>query len=232
MLVAGTLDTKGEELRYIRDLIRAAGLPVRMVDPSTSGAHSGAEIPAHQIAAWHPRGAAGVFTGDRGAAVAGMTEAFARWIVRQDGIAGIISAAGSGGALDRVNFGAPDTVPARCAGRTVYPHNPQVTLMRTTPDECAAMGRWIAERLNRMEGPVRFLLPDKRVSALDAPVQPFNDPKARETLFAALESHTRQTVTRRLQRIPHHINDAGSAAALVSAFHDLHGTARKLARKP
>ena len=71
--MAGTLDTKGAELRYMRDLIRAAGLPVRMVDLSTSGGHSGAEIPAHQIAAFHPRGAAGVFTGDRGQSVAGMT---------------------------------------------------------------------------------------------------------------------------------------------------------------
>ena len=57
----------------MRDLIRAAGLPVRMVDLSTSGKHSGADIPAHQVAAFHPRGAAGVFTGDRGQSVAGMT---------------------------------------------------------------------------------------------------------------------------------------------------------------
>jgi ABC-type branched-subunit amino acid transport system ATPase component len=76
VLVVGTMDTKGEELRYMRDLVRTAGLPVRMVDLSTSGGHSGAEIPAHQIAAFHPRGASGVFTGDRGQSVAGMTEAF------------------------------------------------------------------------------------------------------------------------------------------------------------
>ena len=97
VIVAGTLDTKGAELRYMRDIIRAAGLPVRMADLSTSGGHSGAEIPAHQIAAFHPRGASGVFTGDRGQSVAGMTEAFTRWIARQQGIAGIIAAGGSGG---------------------------------------------------------------------------------------------------------------------------------------
>ena len=97
VLVAGTLDTKGDELRYMRDLIRAAGLPVRMVDLSTTGGHSGAEIPAHQVAAFHPRGAAGVFTGDRGQSVAGMTEAFRRWMLRQSGIAGVLSAGGSGG---------------------------------------------------------------------------------------------------------------------------------------
>jgi uncharacterized protein (UPF0261 family)/ABC-type branched-subunit amino acid transport system ATPase component len=97
VLVAGTLDTKAVELRYIRDLLRAEGVAVRMVDLSTSGKHSSAEIPPHQIAAYHPRGAAGVFTNDRGTAVAGMTLAFERWIRRQSGIAGIISAGGSGG---------------------------------------------------------------------------------------------------------------------------------------
>jgi ABC-type branched-subunit amino acid transport system ATPase component len=66
VLVAGTLDTKGVELRYVRDLLKADGVAVRIVDLSTSGKHSGAEIPPHQIAAYHPRGAAGVFTNDRG----------------------------------------------------------------------------------------------------------------------------------------------------------------------
>ena len=83
-----------------------------------------------------------------------------------------------------VNFGAPDTVPERYRGRLLYQHNPQVTLMRTTPDENDAMGRWIGERLNLMEGPVRFLLPEGGVSALDAPGQPFHDPAADAALFA------------------------------------------------
>jgi hypothetical protein len=97
VLVVGTLDTKGVELRFMRDILRDAGVPVRLVDLSTSGAQTGADVPAHQVAAFHPRGAAGVLTGDRGTAVAGMTEAFARWLARQEGIAGIVSAAGSGG---------------------------------------------------------------------------------------------------------------------------------------
>ena len=97
VLVAGTLDTKGSELRYIRDVLKAEGLPVRLVDLSTSGKQSGAEIPPHQVAAYHPRGAAGVFTNDRGTSVAGMTLAFERWMQRQTGVAGIISAGGSGG---------------------------------------------------------------------------------------------------------------------------------------
>jgi uncharacterized protein (UPF0261 family)/ABC-type branched-subunit amino acid transport system ATPase component len=396
VLIAGTLDTKGDELRYMRDLIRAAGLPVRMADLSTSGRHSGAEIPAHQIAAFHPRGSAGVFTGDRGGSVAGMTVAFQRWMTRQEGIAGVLSAGGSGGtamvapamralpvgvpklivstvasgevskyvgpadimmmhsvadvqglnaitrevlanaaqamagmvtarrsaparraerpavgltmfgvttacvtriaaalegerdclvfhatgiggrsmeklidsgridavidvttteicdmmmggvfpatedrfgaiirrrlpyvgsvgAMDMVNFGPPETVPEKYRGRLFYEHNPQVTLMRTTPEESAEMGRWIGGRLNEMEGQVRFFLPEGGVSALDAPGKPFDDPKARQALFGALEAAVRQTPQRRLIRLPRNINDPEFADALVAAFRELHG---------
>ncbi|WP_306119061.1 MULTISPECIES: ABC transporter permease [unclassified Roseitalea] len=398
VLVAGTLDTKGAELRHMRDVIRAAGLPVRMVDLSTTGGHSGAEVPAHQVAAFHPRGAAGVFTGDRGQSVAGMTLAFARWIARQQGIAGIVSAGGSGGtaivapamralpvgvpklivstvasgevskyvgpadimmmhsvadvqglnaiteevlgnaanamigmvtarrdapprrqgkpavgltmfgvttpavqqitaqlqndydclvfhatgiggqsmeklvdsgkvigvidlttteicdmlvggvfpatedrfgaiirtrmpyigsvgALDMVNFAAPDTVPETFAGRTFYEHNPQITLMRTTAQENAEIGRWIGNRLNEMEGQVRFFLPEGGVSALDAPGQPFHDKAADAALFEALEATVRQTTTRQLIRVPQHINDPEFAAAIIAAFRSLHGGA-------
>lgn len=404
VLVAGTLDTKGAELRFLRDQIRAAGIPVRLVDLSTSGAHSGAEIPANQIAAFHPRGSAGVFTGDRGQSVAGMTLAFSRWIERQQGIGGIISAAGSGGtamvapamralpigvpklivstvasgevgkyvgpsditmmhsvadvqglnsiteevlgnaaqamigmvkarrgakpkapgkpavgltmfgvttpsvqqivglldddydclvfhatgiggqsmeklidsgkvsgvidittteicdmmmggvfpatndrfgavirtrmpyigsvgALDMVNFAAPETVPEKYRSRTFYPHNPQVTLMRTTAEECTAMGRWIGERLNQMEGQVRFFLPEAGVSALDAPGQAFHDPVARKALFSALEATVRQTSNRQLIRLPNHINDPEFAAAVVAAFRALHGGGRPARRR-
>jgi uncharacterized protein (UPF0261 family)/ABC-type branched-subunit amino acid transport system ATPase component len=404
VLVAGTLDTKGDELRYMRDIIREAGLPVRLVDLSTTGGHSGADVPAHQVAAFHPRGAAGVFTGDRGAAVAGMTEAFERWLARQGGVAGILSAGGSGGtaivapamralpigvpklivstvasgevrqyvgtadltmmhsvadvqglntitedvlgnaahamvgmvrarraerrrgpgrpavvvsmfgvttpcvqqlmgalrqewdclvfhatgtggqamerliddrrvagvidvtttevadmmmggvfgctedrfgavirtrmpyvgsvgALDMVNFGAPETVPERYRGRSFYQHNPQVTLMRTTPEECARMGSWIAERLNLMEGPVRFFLPEGGVSSLDAPGGAFFDPAARTALFRAIESTLRPGPNRRLIRLPHNINDPAFAAAVAEEFRRLHGAQRSPRRK-
>src|SRR5206468_9436279 len=85
---------------------------------------------------------------------------------------------GSVGALDMVNFGAPDTVPERYRQRKFHVHNPQVTLMRTTPEENERIGKWIGEKLNRMDGPVRFFLPEAGVSALDAPGQPFWDPEA------------------------------------------------------
>ncbi|MEM9222537.1 MAG: ABC transporter permease [Pseudomonadota bacterium] len=395
VVVAGTLDTKGVELRYMRDIIRSHGLAVRLADLSTSGHHSGAEIPAHQIAAFHPRGASAVFTSDRGESVAGMTLAFERWIARQSGISGIIGAGGSGGtamlapamrrlpvgvpkllvstvasghvrqyvgasdmtimhsvadvqglnritrrvlanaanalagmvaaqgqmveaaglpalaitmfgvttpavqqitaalhksydclvfhatgiggqamealvdgalvdgvidlttteicdmmmggvfpatedrfgaiirtkmpyvgscgALDMVNFGAPETVPDYYRGRTLYHHNPQITLMRTTPEENAKMGEWIGERLNQMDGPVRFLIPEGGVSALDAPGAAFHDPAANTALFDALTRTVRQTANRQLIRRPENINDPSFASAVVDAFRGLHG---------
>jgi uncharacterized protein (UPF0261 family) len=130
---------------------------------------------------------------------------------------------GACGALDMVNFAARDTVPQQYRGRTLYEHNPQVTLMRTTAEECERIGRWIGERLNRMDAPVRFFLPEGGVSALDRPGQPFHDPQADAALFAALEQTVRQTSARRLVRVPHNVNDPAFAAAVVEAFHALHG---------
>jgi len=130
---------------------------------------------------------------------------------------------GSCGALDMVNFGPSDTVPARYQGRTLYQHNPQVTLMRTTVEENERMGQWIGERLNMMEAPVRFFLPEGGVSELDAPGKPFHSPEANAALFAALERTVRQNGTRQLVRVPLHINDPQFSAGVVQAFRALHG---------
>ncbi len=402
VVVAGTLDTKGEEIRFLRDLLKERGIRTRLVDLSTSGKPSAADVPPTEIALNHRHGASGVFTGDRGRSVAGMGEAFEAWIRRQRGVAGIISAGGSGGtsiatramralplgvpkvmistvasgdvrsyvgpcdimmmysitdvqglnaisrqvlgngaqamagmveaqlaqekqgkrrnlrpelptvgltmfgvttpcvqqitallngdydclvfhatgvggqsmeklvdagmltgvidvttteicdmmmggilpatedrfgaiirarvpyvgscgALDMVNFGPRNTVPAHYENRLLYEHNPQVTLMRTTPEENERMGAWIGERLNRMEGPVRFFLPAGGVSALDAPGGAFFNPEADAALFTALERTVRQTTARQLIRVPHHINDPKFADAVVQAFRSLHG---------
>ena len=138
---------------------------------------------------------------------------------------------GSVGALDMVNFGPTDTVPAAYKGRLLHAHNPQVTLMRTTAAENDRIGRWIGERLNRMDGPVRFFLPELGVSALDAPGQAFHDPQADAALFAALERTVRQTASRQLIRVRRHINDPEFSAAVVAAFRALHGqSARAPAR--
>jgi len=125
---------------------------------------------------------------------------------------------GSCGALDMVNFGGMDTIPERYQGRKFYPHNPQVTLMRTTVEENAAQGEWIAAKLNQCVGPVRFLIPEGGVSALDAPGQAFWDPEADAALFAALEAKLVQTPQRRLVRVPCHINDPLFAKTAVDHF--------------
>jgi uncharacterized protein (UPF0261 family) len=130
---------------------------------------------------------------------------------------------GSCGALDMVNFGPMESVPERYRGRTLHVHNPTVTLMRTTPEENARIGRWIGERLNLMDGPVRFFLPEGGVSALDAPGRPFSDPNADAELFRALEATVRQTGSRRLIHMPEHINDPRFSAEIVAEFRRLFG---------
>jgi uncharacterized protein (UPF0261 family) len=132
---------------------------------------------------------------------------------------------GSCGALDMVNFGPMATVPERYRGRNLYEHNPQVTLMRTTAEENERMGRWIGERLNRMDGPVRFLIPEGGVSLLDQPGRPFHDPAADAALFRALDTTVRQTPRRRLIRLPHNVNDPEFAEALVKNFLEIVGMA-------
>jgi ABC-type branched-subunit amino acid transport system ATPase component len=98
VIVAGTLDTKGVELRFIRDLIVASGLRTRLVDVSTSGKPATCDVTAQEVALNYGRGGSSVFGRDRGASVGAMAEAFETWIKRQGDIAGIISAGGSGGA--------------------------------------------------------------------------------------------------------------------------------------
>ncbi|MER8694442.1 ABC transporter permease [Mesorhizobium opportunistum] len=396
VLVAGTFDTKGKELRFVADRLKALGLPVRTVDLSTSGKPTSADVPAMQVAGMHPRGSSAVFTNDRGGSVSAMAEAFARWIEREPRIGGVISAGGSGGttlatsgmrvlpvgipklmvstvaagdvakyvggadimmfhsvadvqglnsiteqvlsnaahamagmvaqlpnaeaweakrklarpavgitmfgvttplvqavtkrleadydclvfhatgiggramenlgdsrllsafldltttevadmivggvfpatedrfgaairtglpyvgstgALDMVNFGPRDSVPEKFKSRKFVIHNPNVTLMRTTRDENRAFGEWIGARLNAMNGPVRFLLPEGGVSMLDAPGQPFHDPEADNALFEAIEKTVRQTPLRHVERVRANINDTPFVDAAVAAFH-------------
>ncbi len=126
---------------------------------------------------------------------------------------------GSVGALDMVNFGPRDTVPERFRNRKFVIHNPNVTLMRTTRDENRAFGEWIGSRLNEMNGPVRFLLPEGGVSMLDVPGQPFHDPEADNALFEAIEKTVRVTPSRHVERVRANINDDAFVSALVTAFH-------------
>ena len=390
--VAGTFDTKGRELFFIRQCLERRGLRVVTVDLSTSGKPSTASVHPREVARHHPDGEAAVFTGDRGSAVAGMAVAFEHFVRSRRDLGGLISAGGSGGttlatqamralpvglpkmmvstmasgdtrpyvgpsdicmmysitdvqginriseqvltnaahalagmiahppvvssdikpalgltmfgvttpcvqavtkalaadydclvfhatgvggqsmekladsgllagaidvstteiadeiaggvlsagptrldvfarralpyvgscgALDMVNFGAWDTVPERFKGRRLYKHNPTITLMRTTADECRAIGEFIAAKLNAMQGPVRFLIPEGGVSAIDKPGQPFFDPDADRALFAAIEQNFRPAANRKLQRLPLHLNDEAFADALVAAWREV-----------
>ena len=97
---------------------------------------------------------------------------------------------------------------------------PQVTLMRTTPEENDAIGPWIVERLNRMEGPVRFLLPLRAFRPLMRG-QPFHDPEADAALFAAIRASWVAARNRKLIEVDAHINDPAFAEAAVAAFRDI-----------
>ncbi len=395
--VAGTFDTKGRELMFIRSCLDKLGVRAVTVDLSTSRRPSPADVGPGEVARFHPKGMHAVFTGDRGTAVRAMSEAFERFIVTRRDLAGLISAGGSGatslatpamqrlpvgvpkvmvstvasgdvkrfvgpsdicmmysvtdvaginriseqvlsnaahalagmiawslsagrsasrretkpalgltmfgvttpcvqavtklledtydclvfhatgtggqsmeklvdsrllagvidvsttevadllmggvfsagddrfgsiirtqipyvascGALDMVNFGPIDTVPEHYKHRNLYQHNPAVTLMRTTPEENARIGKWIADRLNQCEGPVRFLIPEGGVSLYDQPGRQFHDPEADAALFKSISENLRETGSRRLIRLPYNINDPPFALALVESFREV-----------
>lgn len=123
------------------------------------------------------------------------------------------------GALDMVNFGPPDTVPAKFAGRRFYQHNPQVTLMRTTAEEGRRLGQILAEKLSAAPGNVEVFLPEKGVSALDREGQPFRDPDADAALFAALREHLDGRVP--VHPMDVHINDEAFALAMASRLDEM-----------
>lgn len=120
------------------------------------------------------------------------------------------------GCLDMVNFHGPETVPAKFQGRTFYQHNPQVTLMRTTPEECAALGRIVAEKVNLSKGPVTVLLPRKAISVISAPGQKFHDPIADRILFDSIKTWLRKDIP--VIEMDCVINDAAFAEACASAL--------------
>jgi len=129
---------------------------------------------------------------------------------------------GSLGACDMINFWAPATVPPQHRGRQLYHHNANITLMRTTPEECRAIGTWIGHKVNACEGEVRFLIPEGGVSALDIEGGAFWDPAADAALFLALADSVHWTENRKLIRVPNHINDPAFADAAAAAFLDIH----------
>jgi len=105
------------------------------------------------------------------------------------------------GCLDMVNFGEPSSVPERYAARNFYQHNPQVTLMRTTPDECDQLGKNLAEKTNAYTAPTAILLPLKAISVISAAGQPFHNDAADKALFGAIKSNSTHPVIEMEQEI-------------------------------
>jgi len=115
------------------------------------------------------------------------------------------------GCLDMVNFGPPETIPEKYAGRKFYVHNPQVTLMRTTAEECERLGRMLAERINASTGPVTVLLPLRGISMISSFGGPFHDAEAEAILFTTLCNGLRKGV--RVRDLDCEINSVEFAAA-------------------
>jgi uncharacterized protein (UPF0261 family) len=120
------------------------------------------------------------------------------------------------GALDMVNFGARDTVPPQFADRNLYVHNPSVTLMRTTREECAELGRRIAAKLSAATGPTVLFVPRSGVSLIDAEGQPFHDPEADAALFEAVRAADCEVI-----ELDCNINDDAFADAMAAKLDEL-----------
>ncbi|MGD0861255.1 MAG: Tm-1-like ATP-binding domain-containing protein [Candidatus Limnocylindrales bacterium] len=118
------------------------------------------------------------------------------------------------GALDMVNFGPRDTLPEKFEKRNIYIHNPEVTLMRTTPEECAKLGEIIAKKLNKTTGPTALFVPLKGVSAIDVEGMPFHDPVADAALFGAIRANLDRSKVE-LVELDLAINDPAFADAMV-----------------
>ncbi len=136
-------------------------------------------------------------------------------IAGQKGLPQVVSL----GALDMVNFGPMDTVPEKFRDRTLYVHNPTTTLMRTTPEECAELGRRIAAKLNAAKGPVVLYIPRAGVSAIATEGGAFYDPEADQALIDNLLANLGENVE--VHDLDYDINDVHFAEAMASRLMEL-----------
>jgi len=118
-----------------------------------------------------------------------------------------------------VNFGEKASVPAKFAGRNFYIHNPQITLMRTTADECRQLGKIVAKKANAYQAGTAIMIPRKAISVISAVGQPFHDAAADEALFTALKSNAKVPV----QEFDLAINDKEFAQACAYKLIELIG---------
>lgn len=128
------------------------------------------------------------------------------------------------GCLDMVNFWAPETIPDKFKGRRFYQWNPNITLMRTTPEENKELGRILAEKASRSSGPVAFFLPLRGVSMLDAPDKEFWWPEADATLYDAIKRHARAGIE--VHELDLNVNDEAFADAVVAKMTEFLGGAK------
>ena len=117
-----------------------------------------------------------------------------------------------------VNFGPRESVPQEFEDRNLYVHNPTVTLMRTTAEECAELGRRIAKKLNAATGPTTLFIPLEGVSLIDAEGQPFHDPEADGSLFDALRENLDESVE--VREMEANVNDPEFATAMADRLHE------------
>ncbi len=123
------------------------------------------------------------------------------------------------GCLDMVNFWGVETVPEKYRDRKLYKWNPNVTLMRTTPEENRRLGEIIAEKLNASTGPVAVLLPLRGVSQLDSEGNPFWWPEADQALYDALKRNLRSSIE--VVELDANVNDPAFADAAVAKLLEL-----------
>ena len=164
-----------------REVLEAAGYEVLVFHATDTGGRTMEEL----VRAGFIKGVLDITTTELADELAGGVLSAGPDRLEAAGAAGIPQVV-SVGALDMVNFGARDTVPARYADRLFYQHNPIVTLMRTTAEENARLGAMIAAKLNRARGPTVLMIPARGVSGIDVEGKPFHDPAADAALFDAL----------------------------------------------
>jgi uncharacterized protein (UPF0261 family) len=225
--MAGMLQAPDVELGEQRPLVGASMFGV--TTPCVTAAREELEARGYEVLVFHATGAGGrAMEGLMGSGfIQGVLDVTTTELC-DDLVGGVLSAgpdrleaAGrlglpqvvSCGALDMVNFGARDTVPPQFEDRNLYVHNPSVTLMRTTPEECAELGRRIARKLSAATGPTALFLPLGGVSMIDAEGQPFHDPEADAALFDALRDGLDGNVE--LVEMDCNVNDPEFAAAMV-----------------